>query len=123
MNDAPDFAKLLALLSGKKVDFIVVGGVAVGFNGFVRTTEDLDILIEASGENIRRLAGALAHFGEGYGGAVTEADFPMEPGAVRIAEQDCPLDISWKCPEKPIQICSQTPWLPLLASLLSPSVT
>jgi hypothetical protein len=50
MNDSPDFAKLLARLTARKVDSIVVGGVAVGFNGFVRTTEDLDIFVEISGK-------------------------------------------------------------------------
>lgn len=76
----PDFAKLLARLTHEKVEFIVCGGVALGFNGFVRTTEDLDILIAVSEENIRRLAQALFGFGEGFGARITLADFPMEPG-------------------------------------------
>jgi hypothetical protein len=43
-----DFEELLLSLSKGGIKFIVVGGVACALNGFVRATEDLDILIEAS---------------------------------------------------------------------------
>jgi hypothetical protein len=46
------FESLLVKLSHAGVDFLVVGGVAVCLNGFVRTTHDLDLLVEASPENI-----------------------------------------------------------------------
>jgi hypothetical protein len=91
--DGPHFVSLLDRLNRARVDYLVVGGVAVGFNGYVRTTEDLDILIDDAPENIGRLARALAEFGEGYGGGLTAADFPPEEGAVRILEADCPLDL------------------------------
>jgi hypothetical protein len=39
------FEKLLANLARGAVDFAVVGGVAVSLNGFVRATEDVDILV------------------------------------------------------------------------------
>jgi len=91
--DVPDFVKLLDRLNRARVDYVVVGGVAVGFNGYVRTTEDLDILIDDGPDNVRRLAEALAGFGEGFGGGLNAGDFPPEEGAVRILEQDCPLDI------------------------------
>jgi uncharacterized nucleotidyltransferase DUF6036 len=54
MMDTP-YEKLLANLAHAEVKFIIVGGVAVALNGFVRTTEDVDILIESSSENVRRL--------------------------------------------------------------------
>lgn len=91
--DAPDFVKLLAVLNRHHVDYLVVGGVAVAFNGYVRSTEDLDILIDDAPANVLRLAAALKNFGEGHGGALIPEDFPPEEGAVRILEQDCPLDI------------------------------
>ena len=37
------FGKLLADLAGKAVDFAVVGGLAVVFNGYPRLTLDVDI--------------------------------------------------------------------------------
>ena len=65
MMDTP-YEKLLESLARAKVKFILVGGVAVALNGFVRTTDDVDILIERSAENIHRLLATLASFGEGH---------------------------------------------------------
>ena len=49
------FEKLLAGLVRAKVDFAVVGGVAVILNGYHRQTNDPDILVDPSPENVRRL--------------------------------------------------------------------
>ena len=40
------FEGLLALLVKNDVLFTVVGGVAVCIKGFLRTTDDLDVLVE-----------------------------------------------------------------------------
>jgi hypothetical protein len=64
----------------------LAGGVAVCLNGFVRATQDLDLLVEASPANLRRLLACLASFGEGFAGELSPEDFPMEEGAVRVNE-------------------------------------
>ena len=56
--DTP-YEKLLAKLARADVKFIIVGGVAVALNGFVRTTEDVDILVEASADNVTRFLDEL----------------------------------------------------------------
>lgn len=86
------YEKLLAKLARAEVKFIIVGGVAVALNGFVRTTEDVDILIESSRDNVARLLKALRDFGEGHAGELSAADFSDAEGAVRIIE-DFPLDV------------------------------
>ena len=91
MMDTP-YEKLLENLAKAEVKFIVVGGVAVALNGFVRTTDDVDILIERSADNINRLLTALASFGEGHARELSVADFGDSEGAVRVIE-DFPLDI------------------------------
>lgn len=80
------FESLLAKLSSSGVDYLVAGGVAVCLNGYVRTTQDLDLLVEASPANIDRLLGCLANFGEGYSRELSREDFPMEEGAIRLNE-------------------------------------
>ncbi len=40
--------KLLVRLADHGVQFIVVGGVAVALQGYLRTTENVDVLVEAS---------------------------------------------------------------------------
>jgi hypothetical protein len=71
--DTP-YEKLLESLAGADVKFIIVGGVAVALNGFVRTTEDVDILIERLPENIARLLETLSSFGEGHARELASAD-------------------------------------------------
>ena len=89
--DTP-YEKLLAKLVRAEVKFMIVGGVAVALNGFVRTTEDIDILIEASAENVTRLLDELGNFGEGHARELRPADFSDTEGAIRIIE-DFPLDV------------------------------
>lgn len=50
----PSFEKLLAALADGEVRFILVGGLAVALNGYVRLTEDVDILLDTEEENVRR---------------------------------------------------------------------
>ena len=84
----PDtFESLLVKLSRAGVDCLVGGGVAVCLNGFVRTTQDLDLLVEASPANLERLLRCLATFGEGFARELSPSDFPMEEGAVRVNEE------------------------------------
>ena len=86
------FEKLLVSLVNARVDFVLVGGLAVALNGFVRATEDVDILVSRDPENLRRMLDCLSGFGEGHARELTAADFTDEEGAVRIYE-DFPLDI------------------------------
>jgi hypothetical protein len=89
--DTP-YEKLLAKLARAEVKFIIVGGVAVALNGFVRTTEDVHILIESSAENVTHLLNELRTFGEGHARQLSPADFSDSEGAVRIIE-DFPLEV------------------------------
>ena len=86
------FAKLLAALVAGDVHFAVVGGVACALNGHLRTTQDVDILIDPATENVQRMLAVLRDWGEGWARELTPADFPIEPGAVRVNEE-FPLDI------------------------------
>jgi hypothetical protein len=73
--------ELLLALRGAAVEFVVIGGVAVGVHGFVRATKDLDIVPDPDVENLKRLAGLLAdieaqHVGLGDFSA---EEFPYDP--------------------------------------------
>lgn len=87
-----DFEELLLMISEGQVKFIVVGGVACALNGFVRATDDLDILLEASDKNIKQILKILKVWGKGYSNELEVSDFSVSPGAIRIIE-DFPLDI------------------------------
>lgn len=86
------FEKLLVDLVSAKVEFITVGGIACVMNGYIRATEDVDILIKKNKENIKKLVTFLSSYGEGYGSQLQDSDFEYEEGAVRLIEE-FPLDI------------------------------
>lgn len=52
-----DLRALLRALAEADVRYLVVGGVAVAAHGYVRATEDVDLVPDP--ENLRRLANAL----------------------------------------------------------------
>ncbi len=54
-----DAYQLIASLTGHKVEFVVIGGVALQAHGHVRTTLDLDVVAAWTHENMRRLVDAL----------------------------------------------------------------
>ncbi len=59
----PDFKEFLRLLNSKSVNFILIGGYAVNFYGYLRTTDDLDIWIRMDELNSERVKSALINFG------------------------------------------------------------
>jgi hypothetical protein len=58
-----DFRDVLAALVAVDAKFLVVGAHALAAHGVPRMTRDLDILVEPSPENARRVWRALADFG------------------------------------------------------------
>lgn len=83
----PSFEKLLVILAEGGVQFVIVGGVAVTLHGYVRLTEDVDILLESSPGNIQRVLDSLADYGEGFARELSQEDFTDEEGAIRIVEE------------------------------------
>ncbi len=62
MTDAApdDLLDLLRRFERERVEYVLVGGHAVRLNGFVRNTEDIDVLLPSSRENGARVIRALA---------------------------------------------------------------
>jgi hypothetical protein len=54
-----DPVRIFEALERNGVEYLTIGGVAVNVHGHVRNTRDVDILIEWTAENMRRLAVAL----------------------------------------------------------------
>lgn len=59
----PDFKEFLKLLNDRGVEYLMVGGHAVGFHGYPRPTGDLDIWIAVSDDNAARMVEVLRDFG------------------------------------------------------------
>lgn len=59
----PDFREFLQLLNAHSVEYLVVGGYAVGYYGYPRATGDMDVWIAFNPDNLRAVAQALREFG------------------------------------------------------------
>jgi hypothetical protein len=68
--------EILRVLASHRVDFVVIGGIAVQGHGYIRGTHDLDIIVRPTVLNTSRLSEALADL---------EADLRV-PGALSLAD-------------------------------------
>jgi predicted nucleotidyltransferase len=59
----PEFKEFLKLLNSEKIEYLLIGGYAVGLYGFIRGTKDIDVWVAVEPENLERLVGALVKFG------------------------------------------------------------
>ena len=59
----PDFKEFLRLLNANRVDYLLVGGYAVGFHGYPRATADLNLWVQATPNNAARVLQSLREFG------------------------------------------------------------
>lgn len=57
-----DFKDFLRLLNSKQVEYLLIGGYAVGYFGYSRATADIDIWIAINPTNARRVAEAIFEF-------------------------------------------------------------
>lgn len=57
------FVKICGLLNKFEVDFIVIGGLAVVYHGFPRTTADADFWYKPTTENFNKIIQAFVAFG------------------------------------------------------------
>jgi hypothetical protein len=58
-----DFKEFLKLLDDNNVEYLLIGGYAVGYYGYPRTTADMDIWISINPENAGQLIKVFSQFG------------------------------------------------------------
>jgi hypothetical protein len=63
VNVPPDFKEFLKSLVDHRVEYLLVGGYAVAYHGYPRTTADMDIWIAVDQKNANNLVAALKAFG------------------------------------------------------------
>lgn len=60
---ANDYKEFLRLLRAHGVEYLLIGGWAVGYHGHPRSTDDLDVWIGISPANAERVVKVLSEFG------------------------------------------------------------
>lgn len=95
--------RVLAALETARVEYVVIGGVAVNFHGLDRATGDIDIFIAPSEENVARLREALhAVYDDPSIDEITAGDLCGDYPAVRYVPPGNapPMDILTRLGEK-----------------------
>jgi len=57
--DRDEILRVLRAFEGAGLQYVLIGATAMGFHGLGRATEDLDLFIAATAENVERLRQAL----------------------------------------------------------------
>jgi len=92
MRIEKDYEELLQLLNKHQVKYCIVGAYAIAFYGKPRYTKDIDILIEPSVENGKRIVQALNDFGFGRLD-LSEQDFVEEGNIIQLGYEPVRVDI------------------------------
>jgi predicted nucleotidyltransferase len=87
-----DFKEFLQLLNSERIEYLLVGGYAVGFHGYPRPTGDLDVWVAMEPATATTLVAALTKFGFGSAGATKEL-FLTPDRVVRMGEPPVRIEL------------------------------
>ncbi len=97
MDDAPDRGEsrapqlqdvldLCAALNREGARYVLIGGFAVILHGFIRSTKDVDLLVDPSEENIRAVKRAMATLPDNAASLLSD-DEVLQYQVVRVADE------------------------------------
>lgn len=89
---ASDFKEFLKLFNSNEVEYLLIGGYAVGIHGHIRATNDLDVWVGMNRDNAARVERALRQFG--FGTAELSAElFMTADNVVRLGVPPIRIEI------------------------------
>ena len=74
--DRDEIMRVLRAFQAAGLEYVLIGAAAMGFHGLVRATQDLDLFIRATADNIERLRSAL------------RAAYQGDPNIIEISSED-----------------------------------
>ncbi len=87
-----DFRDFIGRLNERRVRYLVVGGYAVAYHGYPRTTADIDIFIELSRRNAVAMVDVFCRFG--FIDSGLKPEFFMDKGeVVRLGREPLKLEV------------------------------
>jgi len=92
MKVEKDYEELLELFNRHDVRYCIIGSFALAFYATPRYTKDMDILVEPTVENSKRILAALNDFGFGSL-ALTESDFIEKGQIIQLGYEPVRIDI------------------------------
>ena len=94
LRETGPLLRVCSLLNEAGVKYLVAGAYAMILNSLIRATEDVDILVEDSMENFRRVIEALSNLADGVARELKPEDF-VENVVIKIADE-VEVDVSTK---------------------------
>ena len=97
MSENLPLVRVCRLLNEAGARYLIIGGQACILHGLVRTTEDVDLLVEATEENCQRVITGLSGLADGAARELTPKDI-LENVVVKVADE-VEVDVStqaWK---------------------------
>ena len=92
MDTDPNFKEFLESLNAHKVRYLVVGAYAMALHGMPRFTGDLDVWVEPTPENAKRVLNALSAFGFGKLN-LAETDLSVPGRIIQLGHPPLRIDI------------------------------
>ena len=87
-----DFKEFLQFINANRVEYLLVGGYAVGYHGYPRATGDIDFWVAATPENVANLGKALIQFG--FSPATIASEFSLRvPDGIHIGVPPLRIDL------------------------------
>lgn len=87
-----DSREFIECLRSNKVEFLIVGALAVSWHGFPRYSGDIDFFVRPGRENALRLMAALKKFGFGSLG-ITLDDLSLEDRVIQLGVEPNRIDL------------------------------
>ncbi len=81
-----DFLKLCKSLNKNNVEYIIIGGMAIIQHGYLRATEDIDLLVNTTTENENKLIKALLYLPDKAAAEIKEGEIEKYI-VVRVADE------------------------------------
>ena len=103
----PDFKEFLKLLKEHDVQYLLIGGYAVGYHGYARATDDMDIWVAIHPDNAQKLVSALNSFGLDDPNLTPEL-FLQKPKIIRLGFPPMRLEISTSISGVDFEECYRT---------------
>ena len=88
-----EFNEFLGLLIKEKVEFLLIGGFAVAYHGYVRYTGDMDVWINATPDNASKLIAVIDAFGFETD-ELLNLDFAKEPLVFHMGKEPLKIDVT-----------------------------
>ena len=86
MAESAPLLRVCRLLNDAGARYLICGAQACILHGLVRTTEDVDILVQATEENCRRVIQGLSQLADGAARELTPKDI-LENVVVKVADE------------------------------------